>query len=283
MRPSADQMKAFRQAEMTRKALPDPATMRAHAEAALASQRRDQILVRMPDEATRKVMLEAARYFDSTSFAKQREAVLRAGQAAHQRLGSEGLAAASRIVARSAATDENQKQSVNRIETGQATAMLEEATRLAASAEVREAIEQANPETLAQFDEEQGAAVTGLDPEILESEAAEWETAAPDTHQREYFGFNQQDLLKMHDQALIVLLPLEAALFFFMVANPDAPIVVSLTAAVSGLITLLTFTKLMISRWEDGGETSEISRASAQAFGRDWESKDDADYDQLDE
>ena len=181
-----------------------------------------------------------------------RYAILQANRTAHQRLGSAGLAAAERIASRRNATDGSQDRGAERIRAGQATEVLEEASKLAANPEVREVIERADPEAIMDLDEEQQveaeqrAESTALAPEVV----IEPRTIETDVYEGAYPEFTKEDILEIHTQALLVLLPLEAALAPLSF-TPASPIAAPLAGGVGGAIALVTFSTMLISRWED--------------------------------
>lgn len=187
MRPSPNQLEGMRlQTELARELLSDPAILQAHTVASRIFEQRDRALVQMPDAATQRAILEAAKYCDSEAFLTQRDAILQAAQMAQQRLGPESLAAVGRVAARRSAADGSQERAAERIRAGQATELLEEATQLAASPEIRETIELADPKALLQLDKEQQAEVPAA-----EQGTVEQGTAKPKVYEYEYPEFTK--------------------------------------------------------------------------------------------
>jgi len=224
-----------RETELIRELLSDPHILQAHAGAR-------RLAAEMPDASTQRALLESARYFSSREFESQRDAIFQANQIARQYLGSQGLAAAMRIAARDAAAAGSQERAAERIRSGQVTRLLEEASELAASPEVRELIERADLEALVRLDEE----------EQSEALAPETEVAGgPEVYEDEYLEGTKEDLLERYERALLVLLPLQVALAI-QAASPGAPPVFSsLSDTVECLIVVVVWLELMISRSED--------------------------------
>jgi hypothetical protein len=197
-----------RQMEAARQLGADPAIQQAQAEARRIFEQRNWVYAQMPDPATQKALVEAARYFNSPEFQAQRDAVLQAARAARQYLGPEGLAAAGRIASRRSSSSESQEPTAERVREGQAATILEEATKLAAKPEVRETIQAVDSEALLRLDEEQRAQEGASESEgVLESGPVELED-----YRGELTELSKEDLIKVHDQALLLLLPLQAVL-----------------------------------------------------------------------
>src|ERR671926_440716 len=73
MRPSPQQMESLRQqAQLVQEMFSDPRVRQAHADMARILKQRNSALVRMPDAATQKRLLEAVRYLDSRDFQAKR-------------------------------------------------------------------------------------------------------------------------------------------------------------------------------------------------------------------
>lgn len=243
MRPNPELMESLnQQTRMVQQWLSDPQVLRAHEETAQMLAQRGSVLAQMPDETAQKRLLEAGRYFNSREFQFQREAILQANQMVRQRLGSEGLAAAQRIATRHTAAYRSQEQAVERIKSGEATALLQEATQLAASPEVRETIERADLEGILRLEREERSEELAAEPVA----SAERETVG-----EEYPEFTKEELLEMHAQALMVLYPLEAALVVVALTPATSPIGTPLALAVGGLTVFIKWSEEMIARWED--------------------------------
>lgn len=242
-RPIPEQIESLRQqTQMVQQWLSDPQVRRAHEETARILAQHGSVLAAMPNEETQKRLLEAARHFDSHEFQAQRDAILQANQIVRQRLGSEGLAAAQRIATRHTVAYRSQEQAAERIKSGEATVLLREATRLAASPEVRETIENADPEAILWLDQEEGSEEFAAEPEA----GVERETVG-----EEYPEFTKEELLEMHTQALMVLWPLEVALVVLALTPATSSVGAPLTLAVGGLTVFVEWSERMISRWED--------------------------------
>jgi hypothetical protein len=246
MRPTQEQMESLRQqTQMMQEMLSDPKVQRSLSDVGRIVEARNSALAQMPDAATRERLLEAVRYVNSEEFRARRDATMEAARAARQHLGVEGLAAAQRIAARRTATDGSQDQAVERIRTGQAAELLEEATRLATSPEVRETIENTDPEALKRLDEEQ----SGVEANAMTETTAEPRTAGPGIPD-EYQGYTREDWLRMHDDALIALWTLEAY-FAALLLTPAAPSVAPAAVLVGGLIAIVSMSEKIISRSGD--------------------------------
>ena len=122
--------------------------------------------------------------------------------------------------------------------------LLKEAAELAASPEVRETIERANPETLARLDEEQPFEATDL---------LSWDTTTERAvYADEYPEFTREDLLQMCNQAKLVLLPLGGAFALLSLsAPPVSPVFVPLSIGTGSLVMFVQWSEEIISRWED--------------------------------
>lgn len=210
-------------------------------------EQRNDILTQMPNEATRRQLIEASRYFNSGKFQSQRDAILQANQLARQRLGSEGLAAAGRVSARRTATDSSQQRGAERLKSGEASLIIEEAAELAASPEVRETIENADREAILRLDEEQRAEALASEPEAEVDPGI----AETDLLEREYQQYTKEELLEMHTQALLILWTLEAAFVPLAMLPAATPIAGPIAGAIGSLIALLSVSERVISRWED--------------------------------
>lgn len=238
-----------RQAEFARALLDDPAIRVAHENAVrIASERRDWIR-NMPDAATRKALSEAARYFGSDAFRSQREAVERAVGLARARLGPEGLATAGRVAGRRASDGSGSRRAAERIEAGEAEALLEEAAELATSPEVRGLIERADLEALVRLDEQQAEA-KNEGGEQRATETIETDRLAELWDRRP----TTQQLLNLLDGGLLVLIPLEAALAAAAQLNPASDLAVKLAVAVLTLTALVTWARIMVSLLDEEEE-----------------------------
>lgn len=248
MQPTPEQVESWRrQAEVIRKMLNDPALQQSHSQARQLFEQRNDVLAQMPNEATRKQLEEVARYLNSREFRSQRDAILQTNQLAQQRFGSEGLAAAGRVSARRTATDGSQQRGAERIRSGQAFSIIEEASELAASPEIRETIERADPEAVLRLDqEEREEALASEQIEIVDPSIGE-----TDLFKFEVRTYTKEEWLEMHTQALIVLWTLEAAFGPLAVVPATTPIAAPIAGAIGGLIALLSITERVISRWED--------------------------------
>lgn len=241
--PSPEQIERLnQQTQMVRQWLSDPQARQAHEETARIIAQHGSTPAQMPNAETQKRLLEVARYFESREFQAQRDTILQANQMVRQRLGSEGLAAAQRIATRRTAADRSQEQAAERIKSGEATLLLQEATRLAASPEVRETIESADPETILRLDREERSEEFAAEPEA----SVERETVG-----EEYAEFTKEELLEMHAQALMVLWPLEVALVMLALNPATSPLGTPLALAVGGLTVFVVWSERMIARWED--------------------------------
>lgn len=230
-----------------RKVFSDPKVQQAHADAAKIDSQHDRVFVQLPDAAKQRALSEAVRYFQSPAFQSQRNAIIQATELAEQRLGPAGLAAAERIATRRTVTDESQEQVADRIEAGQVAELLETAAELAASPEIQETIEQADLEALVQLDEDQTAErVTSESEASTGSDSVDYSA-----YSIEYYEFTKEELLEMHQEALLLLLPLEAALAWLTVSNPGSPVFATLLVVVGGLIAFVLFSQAVISRWDD--------------------------------
>ena len=165
----------------------------------------------MPDAATQRAVLEATRYLNSEEFRAQRAAILQANEVAQQRLGTQGLAAAERIAALRTAADGSQQRAAELIRSGQGTRILEEASDLAASPQVRETLKRADYEALVRLDEEQ--------PEVPAQETE----GEPAEYEDELLEVPKEVLLARYRRALLVLLPLHAALAIEAAAPGTSP------------------------------------------------------------
>jgi hypothetical protein len=243
--PSPAEIESLRREAEAAQWLSDPQILRAHADVHRIVAQSNSALAQMPDAATQRAILEAARYFGSREFQDQSDAVLQATRVARQRLGPQRLASAERIAAQRTAVNGSQTSAAERIRAGEGPTLLKEAAELAASPEVRETIERADPETLARLDEEQPFEA----PDLLS-----WDT----TTERVVYGdaypeFTKEDLLEMCDRAQLVLMPLEAAFVILSFAAPPvSPVFGPLSVGTGGLIVLVQWSEKVISRWEDG-------------------------------
>lgn len=242
LQPSPELMDwASRRSTFARELLSDPNIWQSYSDTSRIFEQLNAALPQTPDQATWKAVAEAAQYFDSGAFLRQRDSVLQAAQLAQQRLGTEGLAAAWRVAARHSTKSEYQERATELIRAGQTTELLEEATQLAASPEVRETIELADTEALLRLDEEQQA----------EDPAAEPGAAEPEVYEDEFPEFTKEQLIELHDQALLHLWPLQVTFVVLTLTTPGAPILATLGYTVTGLLALVSWSKIMISRWED--------------------------------
>jgi len=122
------------------------------------------------------------------------------------------LASAERIAVQRTAVNGSQARAVERIRAGEGPTLLKEAAELAASPEVRETIERADPETLARLDEEQQFEAPAL---------LSWDTTTErGVYSSAYTDYTKEDLLEMCQQAQLVLMPLEAAFVLLSFAPP---------------------------------------------------------------
>lgn len=212
-----------------RKMVSNPAFRQAM-EASRIVAERDRALAQIPDMTTQRALIEAAKFFDSTAFRAQRDTLLQVQQVAQQRLGTEGLAAAQRIATRHSGSEEDYEQVIERMRSGEAVELLNEATRLASSQEVRETIESADKEALVRLDEEeaaeQGKVSANSTDFITELELYE------DKHPE----ISKEQLLEMHHQALRLFLVLNAAVAAaLVVVNPALSL-----PAILNVVTSLT-------------------------------------------
>ncbi len=246
--PSPDQLESMRrQAQMAQEMLNDPALQQSLSQAHRLFEQHNDVIAQMPNEATRKQLEQAARYFNSKEFQSQREAILQSSQLARERFGSEGLAAAGRISARRTATDGSQQRGAERVRAGQAASIIEEAAELAASPQVRETIEHADPETVLQLDEEER--VEGSTPDA--GVVVDPDIAGTNLTESEYQLYTKEELLEMHTQALIILWTLEAAFAPLAVVPATAPVAAPIAGAIGGVIAVLSVSERVIARWED--------------------------------
>src|SRR5215217_429413 len=131
LQPSPEVQEALRhQAELSSSLFADPAVRRAHADAARWLAERNRLFAHQPDPATQRAIREAARYFNSPQFLSQRNAVQQAVEEARRHLGAEGLFAAGRVATRRSTSEGTAENAAERIEAGQATELLDEATNL---------------------------------------------------------------------------------------------------------------------------------------------------------
>jgi hypothetical protein len=124
----------------------DPAIRAAHENAARIAAKRRDWTPNMPDAVTRKAISGAARVFDSDYFRSQSGALARSLSLAGTRLDPEGLASAGRVAGCRASESPGAGEAAERIEAGDAEALLQEAAELAASPEVRVHDERADVE-----------------------------------------------------------------------------------------------------------------------------------------
>jgi hypothetical protein len=240
-RPPPEVVEGLRhRAEIVKALADDPAIWTAYENAArIAAERRDWAR-NMPDAATRKVISEAARFFDSDYFRSQSAALVRAVGLARTRLGPEGLATAGRVAGRRASESPGAGQAAARIEGGEAETLLEEAAELATSPEVRELIERADVEALVRLDEQQAAEAEAGD---FEPRAAEADRLAELWDRRP----NKRQLRNLLDGGLLVLIPLEAALAAAAQLNPSSDLAVQLAVAILVLTAVLTWARFILS------------------------------------
>jgi len=198
--PSPADIDSLRRQAEAAQWLSDPQILRARADVPRIVAQYNSALAQMPDAATQRAIFESARYFGSTEFQYQRDAVLLVTRAARQHLGPQRLASAERIAVQRTAVNGSQARAAERIRAGEGPTLLKEAAELAASPEVRETIERADPETLARLDEEQWSGA----PDLMAWDTTTERVAYGD----EYPELTKEDLLKMCDRAQLILLPL---------------------------------------------------------------------------
>jgi hypothetical protein len=242
--PSPADIESLRREVEIAQWLSDPQILRAHADAHRIVAQYNSAVAKMPDAATQRAILEAARYFGSREFQDQRDAVLQATRVARQHLGPQRLASAERIAVQRTAVNGSQEHAALRIRAGEGPTLLKEAAELASSPEVRETIEHADPETLARLDEEQ---------EFEGPALLSWDTTTERVvYGDEYSEFTKEHLLKMCDRAQLVLMPLEVAFVILSFAAPPvSPVFGPLSAGTGGLIIFVQWSEKVISRWED--------------------------------
>lgn len=127
---------------------------------------------------------------------------------ARTRLGPEGLATAGRVAGRRASEGDGADEAAERIEAGNAEALLEEAAELAASPELRDLIERADLEVLVRLDEQQTAEAEAEGDEPRAERTAEADRLAELWDRRP----TKQQLRNVLDGGLLVLVPLETGL-----------------------------------------------------------------------
>jgi|SRR5829696_1804859 len=243
MGPSPEQEESIaRGTELTLELFSDPQILQAYADASRLATQHNAILAQMPDASTQGALLESARYFSSRKFESQRDAVLQANQIARQKLGPQGLAAAMRIAARDVAAAGRLERAVERIRGGQVTRLLEEASELAASPEVRELLERADLEALVRLDEEEQSEVSAPETEVA---------GMPEVYEDEYLEDTKEALQERYERALLVLLTLKVALGIQLATPGAQPVVSSLSDTVDCLIAVVTLLQLMIIRSKD--------------------------------
>lgn len=188
----------------------------------------------------------ATRALRSPGFRDYMESVRRASEVAESRLGPDGLAASQRIASRkSAESTAELEQVAERIRSGQADEVLEEAAELAASPEVREEIERADKGAiLRRAQEQENNDPNSLHGPILEPEAV----ADADV---EYPTLTKKELLELHDVALRLLFVLGAALSAALLASTPLVSLPALITAVNALMLLLQWSERQINAWED--------------------------------
>lgn len=218
--------------------LNDPDLRRARLDTSRMLAERDAAMAAMPSADARRSLVEAARFFDSDAFRAQRDGIMRAYEEARKHLSPAGIAASQRIAARRVAADEgNLEREAERLRSGGATGLLDEAARLASGPEVRDTLGALDEEALARLDREESRDEGDSDPVRPLSpvpEAAEKATL---------LGLSNDDLLRLNRQALRVSVPLNVVLAFLMATNPASLLLVTLLSVVTGLTILLQWSQ----------------------------------------
>jgi hypothetical protein len=245
--PPAQLLSLRQETELVRGLLSDPGFQKAHLERGRLLSQRNSPLSHIPDAAMQASLLEAAQHFNSHEFMVRRPTIVQTTRVAQERLGPQGLAAAERISTRHTADDGSQQRAAERIKDGQTTELLEEASRLAATPEVRDIVERTDPDALEQLDEEQRTEIPTPDPHVPDR----LELVEPDIYEGEDPKRTKEDWLRIHNDALLVLFPLEAALAGTLL-TPAAPVTTPLAIGVGGVIAVVSFSeRVIIARWED--------------------------------
>lgn len=243
-----DVQEGLRQRAKFARALGDDPSIRAVIENSgrIAAERR-ALARNIPNAATRKAISDAARFFESDYFRSQSEALARTVGLAGSRLGPQGLGSAGRVAGRRAPESPAADEAAERLEAGDAEALLEEATELAASPEVRDLIERADLEALVRLDEQQAAEAEAGGNEPRAEQAPEADRLAELWDRRP----TREQLGELLDGALLVMIPLEAALASAAMLNPSSELAVQLAVAYLVVTAIITTARLLLTMIDD--------------------------------
>lgn len=230
-----------------RQILNDPAFKQAYTDTRWIAAERNKAIAAMPDVETQRTLAEAARYFNSEEFRAQREEMLRASETMREHLGSEGIAAAQRIVGRRLRATDNQDSVVESLNSREARQLLDEATRLASSPEVRETLEQVEASSLLQLDATEAAQNDSANVDSIGLDAV----LEFGDREDERTELSKEELLQINRSALQLFLILSGTVAAILVVSTSGLSLPVLLTALNGLSALSQWSEIEITKWEE--------------------------------